>query len=71
MKIKIWDNYRKLWLSPMAILFGYNDEIERVEAHEPNTDPHSHGWYVFTGKDLQHVAIEGDIDFNIHLLPTS
>lgn len=68
-KIKIWDNHNKQWLEPMAIFFGKDNVIWKVDAVKPGEDPLSDGWYALEGKDLKKIAITGDIEFNTKLLP--
>jgi hypothetical protein len=70
MNIKIWDNKNKQWLEPMSIIFG-NDEckISEVNACIPGDDPIFNGWYKFKGKDLKHIAIVGDMNYNSNLIP--
>jgi hypothetical protein len=66
--IKIYDNYRKQWLEPMAILFGKDNLIWRVEACEINADPIADGWYIFSDDELKNIAIIGDISLNTELI---
>ena len=67
--IKIWDNHNKQWLEPMVINFGKEGLIWRVTACKPGEDPLSDGWYDLEGEDLKKIAITGDINMNIELLP--
>lgn len=68
MNIRIWDNVNKQWLEPMAIYFKDNNTIERVTAIKPDDDPLTDGWYDIKNDDLKHIAIIGDINFNVNLI---
>lgn len=69
MNIKIWDNHNKQKLEPIAIFFGKENTIWRVAACKPGDDPITDGWYDLQGDDLKHIAIIGDINYNVHLYP--
>jgi hypothetical protein len=68
MNIKIWDTHNKQWLEPMAIYFGRDNQIWKVDAITPGSDPLSDGWYDLRGEDLDKIAITGDITLNPHLM---
>ena len=68
MDIKIWDNQNKQWLDPMAIYFGKDNIISKIQACAPIPDPLSDGCYDIEGDDLKKVAIIGDINYNTDLL---
>jgi len=67
--IKIWDNHNKQWLEPMSIFFGKDNSIRRVTACKPNEDPLSDERYDLQGKDLDEIAIIGDLNMNEELAP--
>lgn len=67
--IKIWDNHNKQWLEPMAIFFGKDNSICRIEALKPGDVPLDNGWYKLEGKDLKKIAITGQLNYNSELLP--
>lgn len=67
--IKIWDNHNKQWLEPMAIFFGRDNSISRIDACKPGDEPLDNGWYKLEGKDLEKIAIAGDLNYNSDLLP--
>lgn len=69
MKIKIWDSHNKQWLEPMAIYFGKDNIIWKVQAIVPGDDPLSDGWYDLHGKDLEKISISGDLSLNPELMP--
>ena len=69
MNIKIWDNHNKQWLEPMAIYFGKDNTIWKVDAYKPNEEPLKDGWYDLKGDDLKQIAIVGDFNYNTELLP--
>lgn len=71
MNIKIWDSKNKQWLEPMAIYFGKDNTIHRIEACEIEADPLSDGWYTFEGDDLKYIAIDGGIEMNTELFPNA
>lgn len=71
MNIKIWDNHNQQWLEPMAIFFGKDNAICRVNACKEGDDPLSKGWYDLQGDDLKKIAIIGDINCNKELIPPS
>lgn len=68
MDIKIWDSRNRQWLKPMAIYFGKENTIWKIDAIKPGTDPLSDGWYDIQGEDLKKVAIIGDFEYNTELL---
>jgi hypothetical protein len=68
MGIKIWDNHNKQWLEPMAIFFGRDNTIWKVNAIAPGSDPISDGWYDLQGEDLKKISITGDISHNPELM---
>ena len=68
MNIKIWDSVNKQWLEPMAIFFGKDNTVWKVDAVIPGDDPISDGWYSLQGNDLNKIAIIGDIEYNKHLI---
>lgn len=70
MNIKIWDNHNQQWLEPMAIFFGKENTIWRVAACKIGEEPLSDGWYDLQGDDLKKIAIVGDFNWNIDLLPS-
>lgn len=69
MNIKIWDTHNKQWLEPMAIYFGRDNLIWKVDAIIPGADPLSDGWYDLRGDDLKKISITGDIMLNPKLMP--
>lgn len=69
MKITIWDNHNKQWLEPMAIFFDKNNNIWKVDACKIGDEPLVDGWYSLKDKDLEKIAIIGEINFNNHLIP--
>lgn len=71
MNIKIWDNHNQQWLEPMSIFFDKNNAICRVNACKIGEDPLSDGWYDLQGDDLKKIAIVGDFNWNINLLPNA
>lgn len=71
MNIKIWDDYNKQWLEPIAIFFGKDNSIWRVTACKVGDDPLSNGWYDLQNEDLKKIAIIGDINWNEHLIRIS
>lgn len=68
MNIKIWDNHNKQWLEPMAIFFGRDNTIWKVDAIVPGADPLTDGWYDLQGEDLKKISITGDISHNPELM---
>lgn len=66
--VKIFDHTNKQWLEPIAIYFGKDNLIWRVEANIPGEDPISDGWYMFKNEDLCKISIIGEINHNIELL---
>ena len=66
--VYIWDNHNKQWLQPMAIFFGEDGVIWKINAVKPGEDPLSDGWYDLQGDDLKKIAI-CDIKCNTKLLP--
>lgn len=71
MNIKIWSVKLKKWLVPISIYFYENAErIWRIEATEINQNPLKDGWYIFKDNEINDIAIVGDINLNLHLLPT-
>ena len=69
MEIRIWDNHNKQWLEPMAIYFGKDNAIWKVDACKLNEEPLKDGWYDLKGDDLKQIAIVGDFNYNTELLP--
>lgn len=69
MNLKIWDSHNKQWLEPMAIYFGQDNQIWKVDAMVPGTNPLSDGWYDLRGDDLKKISITGDIMLNPKLMP--
>lgn len=67
--IRIWDIHNKQWLEPMAIYFGEDNTIWKVDACKPNEHPLKDGWYNFKGNDLKQIAIVGTFEYNTYLLP--
>ena len=70
MNIKIWDNHNQQWLEPMAIFFGKDNTVWKVTACKIGEDPLSDGWYDLQGDDLKKIAIVGDFNWNVDLLPS-
>lgn len=68
--MKVWDNSNKQWLEPIAIFFGKENIVWRVEACIPGEDPLTDGWYTFVGDDLTKISISGSITHNPELMPT-
>jgi hypothetical protein len=68
MSIKIYDSKNKVWLEPMSILFGKDNTIWKITACGIGEDPLTDGYYTYFEKDLIHVAITGDINFNTNLI---
>lgn len=67
--IQIWDNHNKQWLEPMTIFFARDNSISRIDACKPGDVPLDNGWYKLEGKDLEKIAITGQINYNSNLLP--
>jgi hypothetical protein len=67
--IQIWDNHNKQWLEPMVIFFARDNSISRIDACKPGDVPLDNGWYKLEGKDLEKIAITGQINYNSNLLP--
>jgi hypothetical protein len=53
----------------MAIYFGRDNLIWKVDAIIPGADPLSDGWYDLRGDDLKKISITGDIMLNPKLMP--
>lgn len=70
MNIKIWDNHNQQWLEPMAIFFGKGNTVWKVTACKIGEDPLSDGWYDLQGDDLKKIAVVGDFNWNVDLLPS-
>jgi hypothetical protein len=68
MDIKIWDSRNRQWLEPMAIYFGKENTIWKIDAVKVGEDPLSDGWYDIQGEDLKKIAVIGDINHNVHLV---
>lgn len=68
MDIKIWDSRNEQWLEPMAIYFGKENTIWKINAVKSGEDPLSDGWYDIQGEDLKKIAIIGDLKYNVELL---
>jgi len=70
MSIKIWDDHNKQWLKPTAIYFDSDGKIHRVSAMKlEHTDSLRDGWYTIIDEDLKKIAITGEIEHNLNLLP--
>lgn len=67
--MRIWDNYNKQWLEPMVIYFGADQEVWKIDAVKKGEYPLEDGWYSLQGEDLEHIAIDGEIELNKHLIP--
>jgi hypothetical protein len=68
MSIKIWDSHNQQWLEPMAIYFGKDNSIWKIDAVKPGDDPLTDGWYDLRGEDLKKISIIGEIKHNESLL---
>lgn len=69
MEIKIWDSHNKQWLEPIALFFGKDNKVWKVDACKIGDKPLTDGWYTIKDKDLDKIAIIGEINFNNHLIP--
>ena len=55
----------------MAIFFGKDNTVWKVTACKIGEEPLSDGWYDLQGDDLKKIAIVGDFNWNLDLLPSS
>lgn len=55
MDFKIWDKWNKQWLEPMALFFGKENQIWKINACVPNTEPLKDGWYDLNEEDLKQI----------------
>ena len=69
MAMKIWDAWNKQWLEVMAIYFGKDGSIWKIDACDIGSDPLSDGWYDLQGVDLDYIAIDENLRINTHLIP--
>lgn len=69
MSIQIWDNHNRQWLEPIAIFFGKENTVWKVQACLPGANPLTDGWYDIEGDALSRIAITGEISHNTGLLP--
>lgn len=67
--IRIWNNKNKKWYEPISIMFDKECKIWKITAIIEGEDSLSSKWYDFHEPDLSNIAIVGNINFNINLIP--
>jgi hypothetical protein len=67
--VRIWNSVEGEWLEPMSLLFDSDNNLYLVTAIRVGDDPIGDGWYTIEGDDLEKIAIIGDINHNVGLLP--